>query len=930
MLGRGSEWRKWDLHVHTPASFEHNFKFADKTEANQYSDNIWDKYIDELERISDIAAIGITDYFSIEGYKKVLDYKGNGRLANYNLILPNIEFRLDKLVPSKGQNRQLNYHVIFSDKVKPNKIETEFLESLDITTPTGEVRKLTRANIEEIGQMLREQHNEFKKYTDYFVGCINITVTLEQVKRVLADKESIFGGKYMLVLPEEGWCLINWDSQGHLIRKQLLRESHAVFSANSNTRDWALGKNHDSEKQFVSEFGSLKPCLHGSDAHAFENLCKPDQERFCWVKADPTFEGLKQVLYEPEDRVRICEECPEPIKNIYTLSSIRIANSKVSKELELKEQEIPLNSNLVAVIGGKGNGKTALLDLAANCFEDRCARNYTDKSSFVQRIEEEKPDLSVTVSFLGDSLETFTKTLTEERLYSHSRITYLPQAKSEEYIGNRSKLHNKIAQIVFNSEDMIEAGYEQGYNQLLGDIAVLEDGIANLSTRIFKLEEETKKAIVTELQTQKTIKEGELKNKDNSLQELTKRIGDDSKVKVEQLKARESQLRQQHSKLVILNNDLVDLYGEITRLSDINVQISDINSRLVETNISFNIPALNLQTQEKVIREAQKTIKAEIAKRASEITKAQKALTQLSDIEKAHAALLKEIENIKREVQLLNNKLEQITVKKEQVKTLKDERRQKYTEFIGKHHELKALYERIIEVFSADKDDILNGIDFQANLFFDTEKFVDSGSDLFDLRRITPEQIQGIAEHLLRALYTSDVEEVKAAIEAYFIEVSKFKTLLKATRTLLDFYQWVLGNYFSLHTTILFDSTPMDKLSMGQKGTVLLKIFLAEGDHPLIIDQPEENLDNKFVYESLVNAFREAKKKRQIIIATHNANLVVNTDTEQVIVANFENNKISYRWGSLENPKLRNDITGFLEGGDTAFKRRELKYDIKD
>lgn len=116
---------------------------------------------------------------------------------------------------------------------------------------------------------------------------------------------------------------------------------------------------------------------------------------------------------------------------------------------------------------------------------------------------------------------------------------------------------------------------------------------------------------------------------------------------------------------------------------------------------------------------------------------------------------------------------------------------------------------------------------------------------------------------------------------------------------------------------------------MGQKGTVLLKILLAEGDHPLIIDQPEENLDNKFVYEALVDAFREAKKKRQIIVATHNANLVVNTDAEQVIVAEFDSNKISYRWGSIENPGIREDITRLLEGGKEAFIRREMKYGIR-
>lgn len=120
----------------------------------------------------------------------------------------------------------------------------------------------------------------------------------------------------------------------------------------------------------------------------------------------------------------------------------------------------------------------------------------------------------------------------------------------------------------------------------------------------------------------------------------------------------------------------------------------------------------------------------------------------------------------------------------------------------------------------------------------------------------------------------------------------------------------------------------MDKLSMGQKGIVLLKLELAEGDHPLIVDQPEENLDNKYIYEELVGALREAKKNRQVIIATNNANLVVNTDAEQVIAAEFENNIISYKSGPLESPQMRDFIIPVLEGGEAAFKKRERKYGI--
>ncbi len=116
-----------------------------------------------------------------------------------------------------------------------------------------------------------------------------------------------------------------------------------------------------------------------------------------------------------------------------------------------------------------------------------------------------------------------------------------------------------------------------------------------------------------------------------------------------------------------------------------------------------------------------------------------------------------------------------------------------------------------------------------------------------------------------------------------------------------------------------------------------MKVFLRLDNRtkPLLIDQPEDNLDNKSVFEDLVEDFREIKKKRQIIIATHNPNLVVNTDSEQVIIAKFEDNinadnkpKITYISGALENEQIKSEVCSILEGGNDAFIRREKRYSL--
>ena len=105
--------------------------------------------------------------------------------------------------------------------------------------------------------------------------------------------------------------------------------------------------------------------------------------------------------------------------------------------------------------------------------------------------------------------------------------------------------------------------------------------------------------------------------------------------------------------------------------------------------------------------------------------------------------------------------------------------------------------------------------------------------------------------------------------------------------------------------------------------------MLSLDDKPLLIDQPEEHLDNRFIFKELVPAFRSAKKKRQIIIATHNANLVVNTDAEQIIIAEPSEGVIKYTCGAIEDLTVREKITQLLEGGELAFKKREEKYGYK-
>jgi hypothetical protein len=154
-----------------------------------------------------------------------------------------------------------------------------------------------------------------------------------------------------------------------------------------------------------------------------------------------------------------------------------------------------------------------------------------------------------------------------------------------------------------------------------------------------------------------------------------------------------------------------------------------------------------------------------------------------------------------------------------------------------------------------------------------------------------------------------------------------------------QFAHWLFGtDHISVRYEIEYDGVDIRKLSPGTRGIVLLLLYLAlddADDRPLVIDQPEENLDPKSVFEELVPLFIMAKAKRQVIMVTHNANLVINTDADQIIIAEAGPHPtgglppITYIAGGLENADIRRAVCGILEGGEEAFRERARRLRVR-
>lgn len=162
------------------------------------------------------------------------------------------------------------------------------------------------------------------------------------------------------------------------------------------------------------------------------------------------------------------------------------------------------------------------------------------------------------------------------------------------------------------------------------------------------------------------------------------------------------------------------------------------------------------------------------------------------------------------------------------------------------------------------------------------------------------------------------------------VDISK---QINSSYTLVDVYNYLCkAEYLDVEFNVLFNGKDLNtnEFSPGEKGSLLLIFYLLidKSEIPLIIDQPEENLDNESVYTVLVPHITDVKKKRQIIIVTHNPNLAVVCDAEQIIYAEMDKkkNSITYKSGSIEDIEINSRIVDVLEGTMPAFSKRDSKY----
>ncbi len=994
-FNKGSEWRKWDLHVHSPASY--GFK------------GTWDEFEIQLKN-ADCDVIGINDYFSVTGYKKIQERIINGELDIGNrVIFPVVEMRMQDSLQNKNTKTNgvthFNFHIIFS-----NKLDIEDIESFIKSLKSGD--SIIGADYRDKSK-LKDKKISFKE-------------TLN-----LLNNDKKFTGKFLVWLPYDeygGIDEIDPNSDGW-IKEKFIKDSHILGSSNRKQIDFFLwksplkkdGKPKFSEQQFKEWLGNKKACIKGSDSHSasypigkLKDKKSNPIEKFCWIKADPTFEGLKQVIIEPEDRIFIGEK-PKIFERIKNNKTKYISELHIDKINEYKGQNgvwfnninIKLNQELVAIIGNKGSGKSALSDILALCGEYKEHDNFSFLRNKKFRKKGYAENFEASLKWLDGN--TIPKKLNDAPREEEPRVKYLPQGDFENLTNEIEKAENfqkEIESVIFSHLEQSEKlGFSNFQDLLSHHNKVIEEAITHIKNDIFilndeilKLEKKLHPNYIKNIESKIKQKEDELKaleepqkvedpNKNPEISEKSKKINQKILGLKQKIEEYEEQIKEQEKTKNIITEELSELSNlkqslelkenelkefkksKKIELERYNLNIDDIIKVEIKTDkieklindkkqkIKYVENLLNGTDEKEGLYNLKKKKEEELNKEKNKLDEPQKKYQRYLEEYKSwqnQKSLIEGDEKIpdtlnyyKKQREYIKNQL------KDDIEKLKQNRLDKISKIYDKKQEIKSLYENIKKGISKkieENKELLKGYDIKIDTsLILNNNFVEVFCDFIDKsKRGTFNTKEGCEVEIKKIIdgknfnNFGDIKTILEDIESYLWEDKRENIKLDERKRHIEdqvkdvkrFYDYLFSlDYIKLNYELKLGSKSLEQLSPGERGALLLIFYLLldSNDIPLILDQPEDNLDNHTVANVLVPFIKRAKKQRQIILVTHNPNLAVVADAEQIIWVNIDKenkNTFEFSSGSIENKNINEKIINVLEGTIPAFNKRKNKYYI--
>ncbi|WP_033618735.1 TrlF family AAA-like ATPase [Helicobacter pylori] len=859
---KGSSWHKWDLHVHTPYThLNEEYKCSEEYFIQKLCD-------------SQIDCIGLTNYFKFN--KKEFELKRKIEERGIKVFY-NLEVRLDY---KNNRNEFLDFHIIFSDEILSDGIK-KFLSDMEATVDR------TKKKLADLGKK----------------DCGKAVVNFDELLECL-EKESLgLRGKYLLGFLSRGHGSIECEflekgGRNETIYKKVIDKSHFLIHSSNNQ------ENLEKDREFWLK--NNKPLLQSSDAHKEELI----GQKYTWIKAEKTFDGLKQIIYESETRVSVDKEKPQD--PLYKIDGVGL-NFDEEVKITNEQGDTPFcyagfNETLyfspyfTCVIGGRGSGKSTLLQLIVSSIKEE---------NFVK----------------GLKLETIQKSLKiQSNIDIADSIEYLAQNEVEEFATNVSK----FTEAIFNRINSKSGGkLKELEKQIKESIEKFDEQIRCWQEKT-KLEEQLKASEKIRKKYQSII--GAFTDKDyldkkNKLQEKRKALIDLKQSKegfltfIKELKwvvnfNSKENMEEKNGYDKVYNQLKQDICKKLEEI-DINIENEyfnndDENIRTLETEHETLSQEIEEFLKEKGVSEGDRGDIGNANYHLADIE------TNIADLEREIKETISKIksfsyENIDKNIEEFKNQINEELGKTNSV-----------FKKISKNHKEEV---KLITIEYRLNEDVFEDV------FEEFNKLVDKGFNIQRhqskikeyLKEIELKDAIGMQHAEFIEKLDSQIENKKAAFYETIKDIFDREIHFQIYRLLVLKHLRNVEKYKIFE--VRYDKRTLKETSFGQRCTAVLVILLSLGNNPIIIDEPEAHLDSALIAKYLVTLIKKRKQERQIIFATHNANFVLNADAELIIQLKNEDNKIVVRSFMIESDEYKESLLK-LEGGKEAFKNREKKYGI--
>lgn len=917
---RGSEWRKWDLHLHPPGT-----KLS-----NGYAEAEWPQFCEILEN-SDVVAFGIADYFCFEGFKRARREFAERFPQTEKLLLPNLELRLNEHVNKAGD--LVDMHVILRPDT-PDEALDGFLAALPTQLTSDRGRQV------KCSELRGDQFNQ-------------ATVSRADLVQALEDTFGTWG-------PDDAIIIVPASNSGIRAEAGVQRKASladeldkfvdAIFGGHQNT-DWYLRTDRFEDS---SQTSRPKPVFACSDAHDLTQLqarlgqtveADGDRRETTWIKADPTFEGLVQTFIEPSERVRIQPAQPDLKEPYKVISRVQFSGDGFPSEA------IELNPNLVSIIGSRSSGKSALLAYISHAVDP----SYTERQQVESGIASEAtagPAAGLTwADVSGIRCEVVWGTGAD----TAGRVVYIPQNSLFTVSERPREITGKLLPALFRIDPDFEAAYKRARVEIAASNVQIRDQVErwfDLSDRLRELRDELR-----DLGDATAVKatSRELAQRIDTLRqqsELTPEEVEKYEAVVEsliELDAAGTGIRRDQSLLDAVVSPQAD--GSYAASDEVHVQVARLPASLVLPD------ELGEQLGQQLVS-AEETLTAQVRARIEQFS--QELDQRLKDVERSANRIRQdneelisknrantEIDSLVQRRQGQDDHLRRIEERQEREAAIVEQQTEAVEALGAALTRRQSAVAHLVDIFQGQErglDDMTFGIEHAI-----ADAAIASASAAFNRQENTTyfDRSRGDQIHL-EAVF-ADPGAFLAAIADGAQKLRQGTTgPMAATEVLtltpdIEFYAQMQGDRIG--------GFRPSSMTPGKQALFALTLIIneSEDEWPLLLDQPEDDLDSRSIYASIVPFLMRRKRDRQIIMVSHDANLVVGADSEQIVVANRHGDDrpnrdcrtFDYLTGSLEwsvprseaefvleSSGTREHACEILDGGEEAFLKRRLKYKI--